>query len=105
MFGIIQQSLDTWTCLHFLYKIILTNCTSKKINAMHINSPITDLKKGFYSRPGLRHLRVCVFCLKNMSYTDSNSNWTFIALNLPIQEDSKAQQNKKQLTKFQYPVT
>ena len=25
---------------------------------------------------------------------DSNSNWTFIALNLPKQEDSKAQQNK-----------
>ena len=25
----------------------------------------------------------------------SSSNWTFIALNLPIQEDSKAQQNKK----------
>ena len=25
-----------------------------------------------------------------------NSNWTFIALNLPKQEDSKAQQNKKQ---------
>ena len=23
------------------------------------------------------------------------SNWTFIALNLPIQEDSKAQQNQK----------
>ena len=30
----------------------------------------------------------------------SNSNWTFIALNLPKQEDSKAQQNKKQSTKF-----
>ena len=28
------------------------------------------------------------------------SNWTFIALNLPKQEDSKAQQNKKQSTKF-----
>ena len=28
------------------------------------------------------------------------SNWTFIALNLPKQEDSKAQQNKKQPTKF-----
>ena len=27
--------------------------------------------------------------------TNSNSNWTFIALNLPIQEDSKAQQNQK----------
>ena len=30
----------------------------------------------------------------------SNSNWTFIALNLPKQEDSKAQQSKKQSTKF-----
>ena len=29
---------------------------------------------------------------------DSNSNWTFIALNLPKQEDFKAQQNKKQST-------
>ena len=29
-----------------------------------------------------------------------DSNWTFIALNLPKQEDSKAQQNKKQSTKF-----
>ena len=35
----------------------------------------------------------------NMS-PNSNSNWTFIALNLPKQEDSKAQQNKKQSTKF-----
>ena len=26
---------------------------------------------------------------------NSNSNWTFIALNLPIQEESKAQQNQK----------
>ena len=25
----------------------------------------------------------------------SNSNWTFIALNLPIQEDPKEQQNQK----------
>ena len=33
-------------------------------------------------------------------YSNSNSNWTFIALNLPKQEDSKAQQNKKQSTKF-----
>ena len=32
--------------------------------------------------------------------SNSNSNWTFIALNLPKQEDSKAQQNKKQPTKF-----
>ena len=32
--------------------------------------------------------------------SNSNSNWTFIALNLPKQEDSKAQQNKKQSTKF-----
>ena len=31
---------------------------------------------------------------------NSNSNWTFIALNLPKQEDSKVQQNKKQSTKF-----
>ena len=30
-----------------------------------------------------------LFCI------NSNSNWTFIALNLPKQEDSKAQQNKK----------
>ena len=35
----------------------------------------------------------------------SNSNWTFIALNLPKQEDSKAQQNKKQSSKFLYPGT
>ena len=34
------------------------------------------------------------------SNSNSNSNWTFIALNLPKQEDSKAQQNKKQPTKF-----
>ena len=34
------------------------------------------------------------------SNSNSNSNWTFIALNLPKQEDSKAQQNKKQSTKF-----
>ena len=27
--------------------------------------------------------------------TNSNSNWTFIVLKLPKQEDSKAQQNKK----------
>ena len=33
-------------------------------------------------------------------WSNSNSNWTFIALNLPKQEDSKAQQNKKQSTKF-----
>ena len=26
---------------------------------------------------------------------NSNCNWTFIVLNLPIQEDSKAQQNQK----------
>ena len=32
--------------------------------------------------------------------SNSNSNWTFIALNLPKQEDSKVQQNKKQSTKF-----
>ena len=36
----------------------------------------------------------------NLSNSNSNSNWTFIALNLPKQEDSKAQQNKKQSTKF-----
>ena len=35
-----------------------------------------------------------------VSDSNSNSNWTFIALNLPKQEDSKAQQNKKQSTKF-----
>ena len=35
-----------------------------------------------------------------MRSSNSNSNWTFIALNLPKQEDSKAQQNKKQSTKF-----
>ena len=28
-------------------------------------------------------------------FSYSNSNWTFIAPNLPIQEDSKAQQNQK----------
>ena len=32
--------------------------------------------------------------------SNSDSNWTFIALNLPKQEDSNAQQNKKQSTKF-----
>ena len=32
--------------------------------------------------------------------SDSNSNWTFIALNLPIQEDSKAQQNLKAVDKI-----
>ena len=32
--------------------------------------------------------------------SNSNSNWTFIALNLPNQEDSKVQQNKKLSTKF-----
>ena len=36
---------------------------------------------------------------------NSNSNWTFIALNLPEQEDSKVRQNKKQSTKFLYPGT
>ena len=36
-------------------------------------------------------------------HNNSNSNWTFIALNLPKQEDSKAQQNKKQTSKFLYP--
>ena len=34
-----------------------------------------------------------------LKISNSNSNWTFIALNLPKQEDS-AQQNKKQSTKF-----
>ena len=37
---------------------------------------------------------------KDKQNSNSNSNWTFIALNLPKQEDSKAQQNKKQSTKF-----
>ena len=37
---------------------------------------------------------------KHVLNSNSNSNWTFIALNLPKQEDSKAQQNKKQSTKF-----
>ena len=37
--------------------------------------------------------------------SSSNSNWTFIALNLPKQEDSKVQQNKKQSIKFLYPGT
>ena len=32
--------------------------------------------------------------------TNSNSNWTFIALNLPKQEDSKAQQNKSSQQNF-----
>ena len=41
---------------------------------------------------------LATFVLKSNS--NSNSNWTFIALNLPKQEDSKAQQNKKQSTKF-----
>ena len=40
-----------------------------------------------------------MFKLQMLS-SNSNSNWTFIALNLPKQEDSKAQQNKKQSTKF-----
>ena len=34
---------------------------------------------------------------------NSNSNWTFIALNLPKQEDSKAQQNKRQSSQILYP--
>ena len=38
--------------------------------------------------------------LHPISNSNSNSKWTFIALNLPKQEDSKAQQNKKQSTKF-----
>ena len=34
--------------------------------------------------------------VSNISFQfSSNSNWTFIALNLPIQEDSKVQQNQK----------
>ena len=37
--------------------------------------------------------------------TNANSNWTFLALNLPEQEDFKAQQNKKQSTKILYPGT
>ena len=43
-----------------------------------------------------------IVCKKSSfkGYSNSNSNWTFIALNLPKQEDSKAQQNKKQSTKF-----
>ena len=37
-----------------------------------------------------------LFTVKNdKTIEDSNSNWTFIVLNLPIQEDSKVQQNKK----------
>ena len=38
--------------------------------------------------------------LKKILNLNSNSNWTFIALNLPKQEDSKMQQNKKQSTNF-----
>ena len=30
----------------------------------------------------------------------SNSNWTFIALNLPIQQDSKVQQKQKAVDKI-----
>ena len=51
------------------------------------------------------HLRVYGICYPLSQETDlewrafvvanSNSDWTFIALNLPIQEDSKAQQNHK----------
>ena len=35
--------------------------------------------------------------MNHCSTTNSNSNfnWTFIAVNLPVQEDSKAQQNQK----------
>ena len=32
---------------------------------------------------------------QNLNVNNSNYNSTFIALNLPIQEDSKAQQNQK----------
>ena len=39
--------------------------------------------------------------MRNNSHSsDSNSNWTFIVLNLPIQEDSKAQQNQKAVDKI-----
>ena len=34
----------------------------------------------------------CKACITD---SNSNSNWTFIAFNLPIQEDSKSQQNQK----------
>ena len=36
---------------------------------------------------------------------NSNSNWTFIALNLPIQEDSKAQQTLKAVDKISESIT
>ena len=36
-----------------------------------------------------------LFSQSSIHLCNSNSNWTFIALNLPKQEDSKVQQNKK----------
>ena len=54
--------------------------------------PLTPLM----GQSGVIKLPIFCFCLNS----NSNSNWTFIALNLPKQEDSKAQQNKKQSTKF-----
>ena len=44
----------------------------------------------------------CVNTSYPMDNSNSNSNWTFIALNLPKQEDSKAQQNKKQLNNYRF---
>ena len=44
---------------------------------------------------GLQRKYMSIIC-------NSNSNWTFIALNLPKQEDSKAQQNKNMIKAMIY---
>ena len=73
----------------------------------NLNLSSTELR--FLDNPKIPKLSVidknfCEMTLQKKDYalalTNSNSNWTFIALNLPKQEDSKAQQNKKQSTKF-----
>ena len=43
---------------------------------------------------GLLQLSFSQFVIPKCYNSNSNSNWTFIALNLPKQEDSKAQQTK-----------
>ena len=42
---------------------------------------------------GVGHLQCSPY--PSMAVLKIDSNWTFIALDLPIQEDSKAQQNRK----------
>ena len=68
---------------------------------VEIGKPTTVLKSGRY-RAGVSKVKIHVNWPQDFCSVpgNSNSNWTFIALNLPKQEDSKAQQNKKQPTKF-----